>query len=47
MHHKDSFDLSSNATILAYTSNNYIAAFRTGSALCLQFHPEASLSDFN
>jgi GMP synthase-like glutamine amidotransferase len=47
MHHKDSFDLPSNATILAYTSNNYIAAFRTGSALCLQFHPEATFSDFN
>ncbi|CAF0751827.1 unnamed protein product [Rotaria sp. Silwood1] len=47
MHHKDSFDLPSNASILAYTSNNYIAAFRIGSAFCVQFHPEASFTEFN
>ena len=47
MHHKDSFDLPSHASILAYISNNYIAAFRIGSALAVQFHPEASFSDFN
>jgi GMP synthase (glutamine-hydrolysing) len=47
MHHKDSFDLPSNASILAYTSNKYIAAFRIGSALCIQFHPEATLTDLN
>jgi GMP synthase-like glutamine amidotransferase len=47
MHHQDSFDLPSNASILAYTSNNYIAAFRIGSALCVQFHPEASFIEFN
>lgn len=47
MHHKDSFDLPSDASILAYTNNNYIAAFRIGSALCVQFHPEASFYDFN
>ena len=47
MHHKDSFDLPSHASVLAYTSNNYIAAFRIGSALAVQFHPEASFSDFN
>jgi len=47
MHHKDSFDLPSNASVLAYTSNNYIAVFRTGSALCVQFHPEASFNDLN
>jgi len=47
MHHKDSFDLPSNASILAYTSNNYIAAYRIGSALCVQFHPEASFTEFN
>jgi GMP synthase (glutamine-hydrolysing) len=47
MHHKDSFDLPSNASILAYTSNKYIAAYRIGSALAVQFHPEASFTDFN
>ena len=47
MHHQDSFDLPSSASILAYTSNNYIAAYRIGSALCVQFHPEASFSEFN
>ena len=47
MHHKDSFDLPSNASILAYTSNKYTAAFRIGSALCVQFHPEASFTDLN
>ncbi|CAF4847897.1 unnamed protein product [Rotaria sp. Silwood1] len=47
MHHRDSFDLPSNATILAYTTNNYIAAFRFGSAYCVQFHPEASFTEFN
>jgi GMP synthase (glutamine-hydrolysing) len=47
MHHQDSFDLPSNASILAYTSNKYIAAYRFGSALCVQFHPEASFTDFN
>jgi GMP synthase (glutamine-hydrolysing) len=47
MHHKDSFDLPSNASILAYTSNKYTAAFRIGSALCVQFHPEASFTEFN
>jgi GMP synthase (glutamine-hydrolysing) len=47
MHHKDSFDLPSHASVLAYTCNNYIAAFRIGSALCVQFHPEASFADFN
>ena len=47
MHHKDSFDLPSHVPVLAYTCNNYIAAFRTGSALCVQFHPEASFQDFN
>lgn len=47
MHHQDSFDLPSNIPVLAYTSNNYIAAFRFGSALAVQFHPEASLTEFN
>ncbi|CAF0731904.1 unnamed protein product [Rotaria sordida] len=47
MHHKDSFDLPSNASILAYTTNNYIAAYRSGSAFCVQFHPEASFTEFN
>lgn len=47
MHHRDSFDLPSNTSALAYTTNNYIAAFRTGSALCVQFHPEASFTEFN
>jgi GMP synthase (glutamine-hydrolysing) len=47
MHHKDSFDLPPNASILAYTSNKYIAAFRFGSALGIQFHPEASFTDFS
>ena len=47
MHHKDSFDLPSNVCLLAYTSNNYKAAFRIGSALCVQFHPEASSSDLH
>ena len=46
MHHKDSFDLPPNVTVLAYTSNNYIAAFRFGSAFCVQFHPEASFNQF-
>lgn len=47
MHHRDSFDLPSNASVLAYTSKNYIAAFRVGSALGVQFHPEASYTEFN
>ncbi|CAF3747970.1 unnamed protein product [Rotaria socialis] len=47
MHHKDTFDLPPTASILARTSNNYIAAFRTGSALCVQFHPEASFTEFS
>ena len=46
MHHKDSFELPTNASILAYTSNGYIAAFRFGSAFCVQFHPEVVLADF-
>ena len=47
MHHKDSFDLPSNASILAYTSNKYIAAYRIGSALGVQFHPDTTFTDFN
>lgn len=47
MHHQDSFDLPSNVPVLAYTSNNYIAAFRFGSALAVQFHPEASFVEFS
>ena len=47
MHHQDSFDLPSNVPVLAYTANKYIAAFRFGSALAVQFHPEASLEDFS
>lgn len=47
MHHQDSFDLPSNVPILAYTSNKYIAAYKIGSALCVQFHPEASFNEFN
>ncbi|CAF0960092.1 unnamed protein product [Adineta steineri] len=47
MHHQDSFDLPSNASILAYTTNKYTAAFRIGSAYCVQFHPEASFKEFN
>ncbi|UJR36011.1 hypothetical protein I4U23_028750 [Adineta vaga] len=47
MHHQDSFDLPSNATILAYTSNKYIAAYRFGSAYAVQFHPEASFTEFD
>ena len=47
MHHQDSFDLPSNASVLAYTSNNYTAAYRIGSAFCVQFHPEASFTEFN
>ena len=47
MHHMDSFDLPAHASILAYTSKRYIAAYRIGSALCVQFHPEASFVEFN
>ena len=47
MHHKDSFDLPPHVPVLAYTSNKYIAAFRIGSALCVQFHPEASFQDLS
>ena len=47
MHHQDSFDLPANVPVLAYTSNNYIAAFRVGSALAVQFHPEASITEFS
>lgn len=47
MHHQDSFDLPSDIPVLAYTSNNYIAAFRVGSALAVQFHPEASFTEFS
>jgi GMP synthase-like glutamine amidotransferase len=47
MHHQDSFDLPAHIPVLAYTSNKYTAAFRFGSALAVQFHPEASFTDFN
>ena len=47
MHHQDSFDLPPDASLLAYTSNNYKAAFRCGSAYAVQFHPEASFTEFN
>lgn len=47
MHHQDSFDLPSNVSVLAYTSNKYIAVYRVGSALCVQFHPEASIIEFS
>lgn len=47
MHHQDSFELPEQAQILAYSSNDYIAAYRFGSALCVQFHPEASFDEFS
>ena len=47
MHHEDSFDLPSQGSVLAYTSNRYIAAYRVGSAFCVQFHPEASFTEFS
>ncbi|CAF1157202.1 unnamed protein product [Rotaria sordida] len=47
MHHRDSFDLPSNASILAYTSKHYIAAYRIGSAFGVQFHPDISFTEFN
>lgn len=47
MHHRDSFDLPSNCSILAYSSTGYIAAYRIGSAYCVQFHPEASFIEFD
>jgi GMP synthase (glutamine-hydrolysing) len=39
--HQDTFDLPSGATLLA-SSQRYLQAFRLGSALGIQFHPEAS-----
>jgi GMP synthase-like glutamine amidotransferase len=47
MHHRDSFDLPSNVSVFTYTSNNYTAAYRIGSAFCVQFHPEASFTELN
>jgi GMP synthase (glutamine-hydrolysing) len=38
--HQDTFDLPPNATLLAHT-DRFPHAFRLGSALALQFHPEA------
>ena len=47
MHHQDSFDLpAAKVSVLAYSSVGYIAVFRTGSAYCVQFHPEASFKEF-
>jgi GMP synthase-like glutamine amidotransferase len=39
--HQDTFDLPAGATLLA-RSERYLQAFRLGSALAIQFHPEAS-----
>jgi GMP synthase (glutamine-hydrolysing) len=47
MHHGDTFEQPPNSSILAYTSNQYIAAYRVGSALGVQFHPEASFQEFS
>lgn len=38
--HQDTFDLPAGATLLA-RSEKYLQAFRLGSALAIQFHPEA------
>lgn len=46
MHHGDTFDLPTNVPILARTSNGYTAAFRIGSAFCVQFHPETTIDEF-
>lgn len=46
MHHQDSFDVPPKGSVLAYSSTGYIAAFRCGSAFCVQFHPEASFNEF-
>jgi len=43
MHHGDTFTLPNDATLLASTV--YPQAFRIGSALAFQFHPEAGLSE--
>ncbi|CAF1370279.1 unnamed protein product [Rotaria sp. Silwood1] len=47
MHHGDTFDLPVNVPVLARTSNDYTAAYRVGSAFCVQFHPEMSTREFN
>ncbi|CAF1399189.1 unnamed protein product [Rotaria sordida] len=47
MHHGDTFDLPTNVPVLARTSNGYTAAYRVGSAFCVQFHPETSIHEFN
>lgn len=41
--HQDTFDLPAGATLLAY-SDKYLQAFRVGSALGIQFHPEAPMA---
>ncbi|CAF1506524.1 unnamed protein product, partial [Didymodactylos carnosus] len=45
--HGDTFSLSPSAIILAYTSNNYTAAYRINKAFCIQFHLEKSVEEFN
>lgn len=46
MHHGDTFDLPSGVALLAQ-SRAYKQAFRSGSALAVQFHPEASVHEIS
>ena len=45
MHHGDTFDLPAHVALLAVSSAGFAQAFRHGSALAVQFHPEASVHE--